>query len=227
LLNGAVNPSASLVDSTATLRAGDLFAGSSATFEFRLNGVAPGTQYDQIAITGEVHLSGAAMRITNGFAPPPGATFVIISNDGADAVDGSFFGLPEGSFITTNGVSLQISYAGGDGNDVTLTRPFTPTGVTRVWDGGGVGNLWSTPANWVGDVAPQQGDNVDFPPNVPKDNVVFDAGTNAWAQPALVRGFARRVSRRRGDRRGAHLAREQPDLANRRAGRFADRRVAD
>jgi autotransporter-associated beta strand protein len=179
LLDGRISASASLADSTAVLRAGDLFAGSSSRFEFRLNGITAGTQYDRLSIAGAVNLSGAALLITNGFTPAPGTSFIIIENDGADAVSGSFFGLPEGSIITTNGIQFRISYVGGTGNDVTLTRPYSATGITRTWDGGGVGNLWSTAANWVGDVAPQQGDNIEFPPNVPKESVIFDAGTNA------------------------------------------------
>ena len=31
------------------------------------------------------------------------------------------------------------------------------------WDGGGADNLWTTAANWVGDVAPQPGDDLVFP----------------------------------------------------------------
>jgi hypothetical protein len=37
------------------------------------------------------------------------------------------------------------------------------TGVLRVWDGGGTDDLWTTPANWIGDVAPQPGDDLEFP----------------------------------------------------------------
>ena len=31
------------------------------------------------------------------------------------------------------------------------------------WDGGGADNLWTTAANWVGDVAPQPGDDLRMP----------------------------------------------------------------
>ena len=34
--------------------------------------------------------------------------------------------------------------------------------ATMVWDGGGADNKWTTAANWVGDVAPQQDDNLVF-----------------------------------------------------------------
>src|SRR5438874_6637521 len=32
-----------------------------------------------------------------------------------------------------------------------------------IWDGGGLNNLWSTPANWVGNLPPQPGEDVIFP----------------------------------------------------------------
>jgi hypothetical protein len=59
-----------------------------------------------------------------------GQVFTIIANDGADPVSGTFAGLPEGGAIVVNGVRLQISYVGGSGNDVTLTRVKFPTTAT-------------------------------------------------------------------------------------------------
>ncbi len=38
-----------------------------------------------------------------------------------------------------------------------------PPKATRIWDGGGADNKWSTAANWVGDVAPSAGENLVFP----------------------------------------------------------------
>jgi len=59
-----------------------------------------------------------------GGATTPGTTFTIISNTGPAAVSGTFVLKPQGTLIT-NGYGpgvLQLSYTGGDGNDVTLTR---------------------------------------------------------------------------------------------------------
>ena len=39
---------------------------------------------------------------------------------------GAFSGLPEGTIFSTNGVQFQISYKGGDGNDVVLTQISPP-----------------------------------------------------------------------------------------------------
>ena len=35
--------------------------------------------------------------------------------------------------------------------------------ASRTWDGGGTNGFWTTPANWVGDVAPNPGDSLTFP----------------------------------------------------------------
>ena len=56
-----------------------------------------------------------------GFTPSAGQTFTIIANDLADAVVGTFAGLPEGSIFTAGAGRFRISYVGGSGNDVTLT----------------------------------------------------------------------------------------------------------
>ncbi len=44
---------------------------------------------------------------------------------------------------------------------VRLEERHTP--ATATWDGGGADALWTTAANWVGDLAPQAGDDLVFP----------------------------------------------------------------
>jgi len=81
-----------------------------------------GTGYDQTNVTGIVSLGGATPNLTGGsVAGSPGQTLTIINNDGADAVTGTFGGLPDGTMVTSGGFTAFISYFGGDGNDVTLT----------------------------------------------------------------------------------------------------------
>ncbi len=72
-------------------------------------------------VTGTVTLAGLlGLSIFSGYAA--GQTFTIINSDGADAVVGTYAGLPQGANIQIGGGStLTISYVGGDGNDVTLT----------------------------------------------------------------------------------------------------------
>ena len=55
-----------------------------------------------------------------------GDQFTILNNDLADAVTGTFNGLPEGSTLSANGFKFTISYVGGTGNDVVLTVTDVP-----------------------------------------------------------------------------------------------------
>ena len=54
--------------------------------------------------------------------PAIGSAFMIIQNDGIDAVVGNFAGLLQDATFVLGGMTLQISYTGGTGNDVVLTR---------------------------------------------------------------------------------------------------------
>jgi hypothetical protein len=54
------------------------------------------------------------------YAPAFGSEVVLIDNDGADPVSGTFAGKPEASVLDFGTTVFVLSYAGGDGNDVTL-----------------------------------------------------------------------------------------------------------
>src|SRR5207253_2130041 len=78
---------------------------------------------NQYFITSTATLAGTLMvSVASGFTPPLGNTFTIINNQGSDPVQGTFAGLPEGAIIETPSEAFQISYHGGDGNDVTVTK---------------------------------------------------------------------------------------------------------
>src|SRR5262245_48045835 len=51
--------------------------------------------------------------------------------------------------------------------------------AVATWDGGGADNKWTTAANWVGDVAPQPGNDLVFPGTAQQITNVndFAAGT--------------------------------------------------
>jgi len=109
---------------TAILNTGNLTLVSHSTFTVTLNGTAAGTDYDQLNVTGTVHLGSASLHIINVnlLSTSVGDKFTIIQNDGSDAVVGTFAGLAEGATITQGGATFTISYKGGTGNDVVLTR---------------------------------------------------------------------------------------------------------
>jgi hypothetical protein len=52
---------------------------------------------------------------------PIGTVFVVMSNTSASPINGSFTNFPEGSTMIAGRNTYQASYAGGDGNDMTLT----------------------------------------------------------------------------------------------------------
>ena len=121
--------------------------------------------YTRIASAGGFTAGGGALVLTfaAGYQPSVGAVMTLVDNQSANAVSGTFAGLPEGGTRTQGGVIYRISYTGGTGNEVTLTAiGAVDTGVERVWTGA-ADTFWSTPGNWIGGVAPQPGDSVQFP----------------------------------------------------------------
>jgi hypothetical protein len=96
--------------------------GSGATLVIEGNGLTPGTGFDQLSVIGTAALGSCTLQVTSLPAVPAGTAFVIITNDGVDAVQGTFNGLAENAQITVSGQPFRIHYAGGSGNDVTLVR---------------------------------------------------------------------------------------------------------
>ena len=139
-VGGTISPGASpgllTVNGNVTLNA-------ASAFRVELNGTTAGTQYDQLAVNGIVTLGGAALTGLRGFVPAVGNTFVLIDNDGADAVVGTFAGLAEGATVQIGGFRFTVSYVGGSGNDVVLTAVgpaaplVTPTSGLTTTEGGG------------------------------------------------------------------------------------------
>jgi hypothetical protein len=72
---------------------------------------------DELRVSGVVQLDGQlAVTALSGAIVPMGASFVIVSNEGADAVVGEF----NDSQVTLADAKFAITYTGGDGNDVQL-----------------------------------------------------------------------------------------------------------
>ena len=94
---------------------------SDGNFNVLLNGTTAGTDYAQLNVTGSVYSYGNLnVSLGGGYTPTVGDTYMIIKNDGTDAVSGTFDGLAEGATINVGGYDFQISYVGGTGNDVVL-----------------------------------------------------------------------------------------------------------
>jgi fibronectin-binding autotransporter adhesin len=122
--SGIIAPGAS----PGILTCGNFNAGAlgSGTLQIEINGTTPGSGYDQINAQGTVTLTGIKLSPTLGFASSANDQFTIIQNDGSDAVVGTFTGLPQGTNLYIGGERFQITYTGGTGNDVVLTRLVTP-----------------------------------------------------------------------------------------------------
>ena len=116
--------------STGILNTGNLSFGGSGTFTAQVNGEVAGTQADRLSVTGTVALGGATLSTSGAITSSAGQVITIITNDGADAISGTFAGLTEGASVVINSVTFMISYIGGTGNDVTLSQAFFPTTIT-------------------------------------------------------------------------------------------------
>lgn len=116
-------------NSPGTLNTGALsLTGTAATIAMEISGTAAG-QYDQVNVTGAVNLNGnGRIEMTLlAFVPAPTDVFFLVLNDGADAINGTLFGLNQGDQFTSGGYTWQVSYTGNSatnsftgGNDLAL-----------------------------------------------------------------------------------------------------------
>ncbi len=106
--------------SPGKLDTGSVSFDSNTTFEVELDGPTVETQYDQLNVSGTVSLGNATLSVLPGYNPAANTEFVIINNDGGDAVTGTFDGRSEGSDFTIGPDYFIITYQGGTGNDVVL-----------------------------------------------------------------------------------------------------------
>jgi autotransporter-associated beta strand protein len=113
------------------------------TLNVEINGPAAGTGYDRVNVTGTVGL-GNTLVLSGTYVPVAGDQFILIDNDGADPVGGSFPGFFEGTTFTFNGRLMRITYVGGDGNDVAIV-PVTFTATSSANAGGTIAPLGAQP----------------------------------------------------------------------------------
>lgn len=93
---------------------------TSGRFRVDIDGPIAGSGYGQLETSGLTLASAATLlELDLTYQPVIGTVFVIIKNHGG-AVAGTFTGLPEGAIIHAGNIAFEVSYKGGDGNDVTL-----------------------------------------------------------------------------------------------------------
>ncbi|MSR57620.1 MAG: matrixin family metalloprotease [Planctomycetaceae bacterium] len=91
-----------------------------------INGPTVDTQFTQLNVEGEVNLTGAGLVLSGSYKPTAANSFIIVKNDGTDAVIGTFNGLPERTVVVVKGVQKLTTYVGGDDNDVALNLLGAP-----------------------------------------------------------------------------------------------------
>jgi hypothetical protein len=97
---------------------GNLYLNSGANYNLALTSPANlGTN----SVAGALTLGGNLDLTLNLLNPQAGQVFTLFQDGGTTPVSGIFTGLPQGSLIPAGSADLALSYAGGDGNDVTLT----------------------------------------------------------------------------------------------------------
>ncbi|MDO8265422.1 MAG: hypothetical protein Q7T41_00600 [Candidatus Saccharibacteria bacterium] len=141
---GAVSMSSGSIapgNSPGTLNTGTVTL-TGGTHAVELGGKAAG-EFDKLNVVGDVDLGSAtdlSISLVNSFTPAVNDSFVIIDNDGTDAVKGAFKGLADGEKVTLSSYTYQINYDGGTGNDVVLLVTGTPSAPDT-----GVGSLIGNP----------------------------------------------------------------------------------
>ena len=128
--SGAVSPG-TLTSPTGILTINDsLNFTANGNYVCKIGGTTPGANgYDQLFVAGTVSLNNARLTtvLFGGFRPVVGDSFVILQNDGTDPVNGTFQNLPEKTvFDVEFNTTFRITYRGGDGNDIVITRLSRP-----------------------------------------------------------------------------------------------------
>ena len=75
-----------------------------------------------LKVNGTVTLGGELYMLLHPTVSVPGDSLTLIDNDGTDPVVGMFSNQSEGTTLKIAEVTYRISYMGGTGNDVTLTK---------------------------------------------------------------------------------------------------------
>ncbi|MEO8351002.1 MAG: autotransporter-associated beta strand repeat-containing protein, partial [Chthoniobacteraceae bacterium] len=113
--------------------------------DIEIGGPTPGTDYDQVFVTGPLTLGGS-LRVTEiaGFTLTLGQSFTILDNTGSSLLTTTFANAPGGAYTDAAGNQFLVNYAanadgGAVANDVTLTVTFAvPEPSTGILSGLGL-----------------------------------------------------------------------------------------
>jgi len=133
---GTVNPGAGTATGQLTVN-GDVTFNAGSTYQVRLDGITSATQIDQIRVVGgsprTVTINNASLDANIAFTAAGGTRLTLIENATLGATAGTgFAGIGQGALFTVTGIAptpnqaFRMNYAGGDGDDVVITRNTPP-----------------------------------------------------------------------------------------------------
>jgi hypothetical protein len=159
--------------------------GGGSTVSVPLAAEGPGSGYGPFVVAGGVALGNAALNLTvdPGFTPAVGRAIYLDQNTGSSAVSGTFQGLPNGATISKGALRFVLSYTGGDGNDVTLTRVLEAASISLSASSSAVNAR--SPVTLTATVGPQAPETVS-----PTGTVTFSDGSTTIGTVALSNGTA-------------------------------------
>ena len=175
--NGTVNLGTATLTNSGTLKpgatgatgtlfiTGNLVNAAGGTIQAEIGGTTAASQYDVLAVSGNVNLAGTLNSpLINGFTPV-GQSFDVITAGGSASGSFTTLNLPSGVNSAIVGKVYRLTASG-----------VSCTGVC--WDGGGGNTNWNTAANWTGDLLPGIND-IAFLNLVAGVTVDHSSGTNS------------------------------------------------
>lgn len=111
------------IDVSTTAAQKTIFSAGS-KLNIQINGLRAHRDYHQLGVLGGIDLNNVELTFVGStYVPKVGDRFLIVDNEGTDAIFSNFNRLPEGALISDflgSGLYAQITYLGGSGNDVYL-----------------------------------------------------------------------------------------------------------
>jgi autotransporter-associated beta strand protein len=116
-----LEPSVGVLKTTSMSIQSALTLKADSTYTYKLN--TSRAKADKVIANGVTIDSGAQFNFVaaGNNTLSPGKVFVAMSNTAVTPISGTFANLPDGSTFTVGPNTFQVSYEGGDGNDLTLT----------------------------------------------------------------------------------------------------------
>ena len=132
---GATTVEGVLAPTAPGLSTGSLTFGPNGRLDDTVTGSAPAAPPSTLAAGSVTIDPSAALKlvVAPGAALAHGSSVALIDHAGSEAISGHFSGIPDGFVSATlEGVPLAFDYAGGDGNDLTLSAANVPPRISSI-----------------------------------------------------------------------------------------------